>query len=149
MNRLAKTLKALSDPSRLKILKMLQRRGMCVCEITALLRLAQPTVSRHLKTLEEAGLVEGSKRGLWVEYRLSPAEDSPYAAPLLDRLRGWLEDDPEIQALDRLIPQVSRDNLCSARPENGALAPAHDRSRDGQGSEAGRPGTGRGPERTT
>lgn len=145
MNRLAKTLKALSDPSRLKILKMLQRRSMCVCEVTALLGLAQPTVSRHLKTLEEAGLVGSSKRGLWVEYRLSPAEDSPYAAPLLDRLRDWLEEDPEIQAQDRLIPQVNRDNLCPVRPsvqsEDGAAAPSLDPSRESPPPEPDRAGS--------
>jgi ArsR family transcriptional regulator len=57
-----KVMKALSDPNRVKLLKMLQKRMMCVCEIQAALGIAQPTVSKHLKLLEDAGLVIGRKR---------------------------------------------------------------------------------------
>jgi len=66
MRDFIKVMKALSDPSRVKILKMLQHRDMCVCEIQAALGLAQPTISKHLKILEEAGLVGFTKDGLWV-----------------------------------------------------------------------------------
>lgn len=57
-------IKALSDPNRVKLLKMLQERVMCVCEIQAALGIAQPTVSKHLKILESAGLVGRKKDGL-------------------------------------------------------------------------------------
>ncbi|MEJ2691154.1 MAG: metalloregulator ArsR/SmtB family transcription factor, partial [Deltaproteobacteria bacterium] len=70
MNTLIKIMKALSDPSRVKIIKMLEYREMCVCEIREVLGLAQPTVSKHLKVLEEAGLVKRRKEGLWVNYCL-------------------------------------------------------------------------------
>ena len=67
MKELIRVMKALSDPNRVKILKLLQHRpGMCVCEIQALLEIAQPTVSKHLKALEDAGLVDHRKDGLWV-----------------------------------------------------------------------------------
>ena len=49
-----KVMRALSDPNRVKIVKMLQHKAMCVCELRAALGVAQPTVSKHLKILEEA-----------------------------------------------------------------------------------------------
>jgi DNA-binding transcriptional ArsR family regulator len=61
-------LKALADANRVKIVKLLQHRTMCVCELQGALGLAHPTVSKHLKILEEAGLVVSSKDGLWVNY---------------------------------------------------------------------------------
>ena len=64
-------MKALSDPNRVKIVKMLQHRLMCVCELREALQIAQPSVSKHLKVLEEAGLVDYKKDGLWVNYHLN------------------------------------------------------------------------------
>jgi ArsR family transcriptional regulator len=105
-------MKALSDPSRVKIMKLLQRRQLCVCELTAGLGLAQPTVSKHLKILEEAGLVTSTKEGLWVNYRLADGESSPYAAALIGNLRHWLNDDPEIMRLYERLPHLNRETLC-------------------------------------
>jgi ArsR family transcriptional regulator len=92
-------MKALSDSNRVRLLKLLQKRDMCVCEIQAVLKIAQPTVSKHLKSLDQAGLVKRKKQGLWVNCSLSDGEGSPYAASLLGYLRHWLEDDPEIRSL--------------------------------------------------
>ena len=58
MRSFVKVMKALSDPRRVTILKMLQHRSMCVCEIQAALGVSQSTVSKHLKVLWEAGLVD-------------------------------------------------------------------------------------------
>ncbi len=106
-------MKAVSDPNRVKILKLLQRRELCVCEIQAAIGLAQPTVSKHLKILEDAGLVTFSKDGLWVNYRISDGSSSPYAAALLGNLRHWLEDDPEIRELINKLPELDREKICS------------------------------------
>ena len=54
MKNFIKVMKALSDPNRIKIIKILQHKMMCVCELRAALEIAQPTVSKHLKILEEA-----------------------------------------------------------------------------------------------
>jgi ArsR family transcriptional regulator len=105
-------MKALSDPNRVKFLKILQNRMMCVCEIQVLVGIAQPTVSKHLKILEEAGLVTSRKDGLWVNYQLSDGGKSPYAATVLGNLRHWLSDDPDIRALVERIPGVSREEIC-------------------------------------
>jgi len=73
MRELLRALKAAGDESRLRILNMLRLRPLCVCEIAEVLGLAQSTVSRHLKILEDSGLLERTKDGLWVEYALAPA----------------------------------------------------------------------------
>lgn len=63
-----KLFKALADTKRLRILKLLGVREMCVCEVMIVLDLTQPTASHHLKILENAGLVKGRKEGRWVYY---------------------------------------------------------------------------------
>jgi ArsR family transcriptional regulator len=85
---------------------------MCVCELQGVLGLAQPTVSKHLKILEEAGLVVSSKDGLWVNYAPSDGSRSPYVASLLGNLRHWLEDDPDIRRAVDQLPFVNREDLC-------------------------------------
>ncbi len=115
MKKFIGVMKALSDPNRVKLLKLLQRRDMCVCEIQAALGIAQPTVSKHLKALEAAGLVEGVKEGLWVNYSLSDGESSPYAANLLGNLRHWLNDEPEVRDLCDRSDGLSRIDLCRSR----------------------------------
>ena len=107
-----KVMKALSDPNRIKILKLLQHKEMCVCELKGALEIAQPTVSKHLKVLEEAGLVTYRKEGLWVNYSLSGGKASPYAASLLGNLQHWLEEEPEIKTLVDKIPFLDREELC-------------------------------------
>jgi ArsR family transcriptional regulator len=67
--------KALGDRTRLRILGLLQAGEICVCDIHGSLDLPQPTVSRHLAYLRNAGLVVGRKEGLWVHYRLAPLAD--------------------------------------------------------------------------
>ena len=99
MKEFIKVMKALSDPNRVKLLKMLQKGEMCVCKIQDALGIAQPTVSKHLKILEDAGLVSRRKEGLWAHYSLTDGSQSRYAASLLGNLRHWLADDPEILAL--------------------------------------------------
>ena len=120
MKDFIKVMKALSDPNRVKLLKMLQRREMCVCEIQAALGIAQPTVSKHLKVLEGAGLVGRKKDGLWVNYHLSNGGSSPYAASLLGNLRHWLEDDAKVRELLVKSEGLRREDLCGVKEENPA-----------------------------
>jgi ArsR family transcriptional regulator len=115
MKEFIKVMKALSDPNRVKLLKMLQGRVMCVCEIQAALEIAQPTVSKHLKILEDAGLVDREKDGLWVNYSLGNGNQSPYAASLMGNLRHWLNDDTEIRDLVGRSEEIRREDLCRTR----------------------------------
>lgn len=112
MKDFVKVMKALSDPNRIKIIKMLQHKTMCVCEMQEALQVAQPTVSKHLKLLEDAGLVTFKKDGTWVNYHLADGANSPYVASLLGNLRHWLEHDPQIEDLIKKIPSIRRENIC-------------------------------------
>ncbi|MCW4007198.1 MAG: metalloregulator ArsR/SmtB family transcription factor [Candidatus Bathyarchaeota archaeon] len=67
----SKFFKALADPTRLRILGLLQAREMCVCEVMVALELTQPTASHHLGILENVGLVKKRKEGKWVFYSLA------------------------------------------------------------------------------
>ncbi len=112
MKSFVKVMKAFSDPNRVKIIKLLQQKSMCVCELQGALNLAQPTVSKHLKILEEAGLVDYKKDGLWVNYFLADGRSSPYAASLLGNLRHWLNEDPDIAELMKKAPFINRADIC-------------------------------------
>ena len=111
MKEFIKVMKAASDPTRVKILKMLGKRSLCVCEIQTALGTAQSTASKHLKILEEAGLVRSEKDGLWVNYLLSDGEQSPFAANLLGNIRHWLNDEPDITALLNNLSEIDRTKI--------------------------------------
>jgi len=82
-SRRSKFFKALADPTRLRILKLLSVREMCVCEIMTALNLTQPTTSHHLRILEDVGFVGSRKDGKWVFYSLT----MPKLVKEIDRLR--------------------------------------------------------------
>lgn len=72
---IAPLLKALADPVRLRLLSLVGSHGAgeaCVCDLNVAFDLSQPTISHHLKVLYEAGLLDRSKRGVWVYYRVRP-----------------------------------------------------------------------------
>ncbi len=75
---LVQALKAVADPTRLKILRMLKQKGccsigksegMCACDIEERIKLSQPTISHHMAILAKAGLVQAQKEGLWMWYQ--------------------------------------------------------------------------------
>lgn len=108
MKEFIRVMKALSEPTRVKILKILEKRSMCVCELQTAIGAAQSTTSKHLKILEDAGIVESNKDGLWVNYMLADGRQSPYAASLLGNLRHWLNDDTEVRGLMGAISEIDR-----------------------------------------
>ncbi|MFK5582202.1 metalloregulator ArsR/SmtB family transcription factor [Serinicoccus sp. LYQ131] len=83
---LSATLKALGDPLRLRMLSAVatdERGESCVCDLAELADVSQPTVSHHLKTLKEAGLLSAQRRGTWVWYRIADGRQGAVTA-LLD-----------------------------------------------------------------
>ena len=78
----ADVLKAIADPSRLEILEILSPEIRCNCHLQEVLDLAPNLLSYHLKVLREAGLIEGTKRGRWVDYSLTPDARARIAAAL-------------------------------------------------------------------
>ncbi|MDE2143188.1 MAG: helix-turn-helix transcriptional regulator [Elusimicrobia bacterium] len=73
---------AFSDPIRRRVVRLLSRRTLCVCDLTGALGVPQPTVSRHLAALQRAGVVRVEKRGRWRHYGLAEA-GNPVAEHLL------------------------------------------------------------------
>ena len=83
-SRVASLARALADPVRVQILDALRARPgeLCQCELAPLLPISQPTLSHHLRKLQETGLVEVERRGRWAYYSLAPGS--------LEGLRAWL-----------------------------------------------------------
>jgi ArsR family transcriptional regulator len=81
-------LKALADPTRLRILALLAAGEICVCHIHTALDVPQPTASRHLAYLKKSGLVEARKVGLWKHYRLKPTSDAAVQAVVDSAVRA-------------------------------------------------------------
>lgn len=87
---------------------------MCVCEITSVLGIAQPSVSRHLSIMREAGLLDDEKDGIWVNYSLSRSTDDVIAT-IMTSLRRWGNDDPDIRADREKARSVNRAEVCGTR----------------------------------
>ncbi|HEX6313303.1 MAG TPA: metalloregulator ArsR/SmtB family transcription factor [Gemmatimonadaceae bacterium] len=74
--------KAFADPTRIRILNVLAAGELCVCDVVDLLRLPQPTVSRHLAYLRRMGLVDVTRETRFAHYRLAEAEHAVHEALL-------------------------------------------------------------------
>jgi ArsR family transcriptional regulator len=112
MREFLKITKALSDKTRVRVLKMLQQKTMCVCEVQAVLGVAQSTTSKHLQILEDAGLIKRTKEGLWVNYDIDEDSRNPFAGEIINDLVGMLNDDPEVKADIEKAKRASRFELC-------------------------------------
>ncbi|MDL2314470.1 metalloregulator ArsR/SmtB family transcription factor [Desulfovibrio sp. OttesenSCG-928-C14] len=90
--------KALTDENRLRVLMILRGRELCVCQLTAFLDLAPSTTSKHLSVLKQARLIDSSKHGKWVYYRLADgARGSSAVRAALALVTENLADNPVIQ----------------------------------------------------
>jgi ArsR family transcriptional regulator len=112
MREITRIFKALSDSNRIRILKMLEVKPLCVCEITDVLRLATSTVSKHLSILREADLIADSKEGKWVIYRLNPSTENEPVNKLLPLIKQWLPDDAIINQDLKKVKVVDRNQIC-------------------------------------
>jgi len=92
LESLARQHKALGEPSRLRIVRLLKQSSLCVCEIEAILELPQYAVSRHLSVLRQAGLVEGWREGTWMHYRLAEKLSPAWNRALEALCQVWDED---------------------------------------------------------
>ena len=108
MKTTSKLFKALSDETRLRILKMLEARPLCVCEIQYVLKGSQPNVSHHLKTLSDAGLVESKKDGLWIDYRLPDKPPTPLHAAVLSLVKKSLGNEQVVKKDRNVVKIVDR-----------------------------------------
>lgn len=103
----------LSDKNRIRILMMLSRKSLCVCEITEILELSASTVSNHLSILKAAGFINDSKDGKWVNYSINNEIKDPKIQQIFLMLPMWLNSDEIINADIAKINEVDRKILCS------------------------------------
>jgi len=89
--------KAISDETRVRILKLLGTGELCVCQLMAILELGQSTVSKHLGILKNAGLIDVRREWTWSFYRLSKKGGNRYTRDFLRLMASVLNDDPLIQ----------------------------------------------------
>ena len=116
-------LKAAGDPTRTRILKLLESGPLCVCQVQAVLGLAPSTVSKHLTLLKVAGLVTDRRDGRWIHYALAVDGRNRHARAVLALLRGPLDREPRIledRRRLRSVKTVPVETLCALPPARRA-----------------------------
>lgn len=108
-----KIFKALSDPNRLRILKMLQVKPLYACEIRELLNLAGSTVSKHLSILKESGFIIIDKEGKWVNFKINPNPPDQRISSILSTLDFWIADNDIIISDLKKVSKVDRFKICA------------------------------------
>ncbi|MHB9146596.1 MAG: ArsR/SmtB family transcription factor [Symbiobacteriia bacterium] len=114
MNEHIVLLKTLADPTRLKLLKLVLKEELCVCELQELLQISQPAVSQHVAKLKTAGVVVERRAGMWTYYQ----GDAQRLNAALGALAAFLEIDPvDIPAMAGEVERrstLSRVEICGA-----------------------------------
>lgn len=110
MEQTEKIFKIFADKNRIRILKLLEQRKMCVCELAFILKVTQPSISRHLKKMKKAGLVSDERDKFWTNYYL--VKDSAHGKALMNCLKKWLVKDTTVQSDLARMKIVNRTRLC-------------------------------------
>lgn len=125
-----KTFRALSDPTRLRVVLLLMEQDLCVCELMFILKMEQSRVSHQLRILREAGLIEDVREGRWMIYRVAPGRRNVLemfmGPPLEPKLRGSADT----------LRDVRRMNLCLRT----GVRQKHEVKPQSTGRHNGRPG---------
>ena len=120
MRELLAVMKALADPSRLRIVAALHGRELCLCQVVELVGLATSTVSRHVSILEQARLVDARKDGRWTYFRLADEQGRPAAREAAALVLEALAQDPQVRADSVRLKQILKINpekLCRQQSE--------------------------------
>jgi ArsR family transcriptional regulator len=113
LKELEKIIKALADRNRLRIIKLLEKRKLCVCEIAFILGITQPSVSRHLKKLSNAAMIDSEQDCFWTNYYLR--KDNLTSRALLTCLNKHLNKQSVIKHDLEKLKKVNRTRLCCKR----------------------------------
>ena len=120
MRDVVKIFKALADPTRLRIMLMLRKQELCVCELMFILEMEQSRVSHHMRVLRDAGIAEDVREGRWIIYRIpEEARDlvrNLFAGALRDRIEGTAEAAGDLRKIEACIKENLRGRVCEARP---------------------------------
>jgi ArsR family transcriptional regulator len=104
--------KALGDPNRIRIMKMVSVRELCLCELREILGLSNSTVSKHLTILRDAGLLLDSKEGKWVNFRVNADADQQVIRSVISLIGESFNDDDAVRADLKRIRTVDRKKIC-------------------------------------
>lgn len=119
MKKTAQIFKALSDETRLRVMKLLQERELCVCELIQVLEMSQPRISRHLSVLKNAGLVNDRREGKWVYYSLKKGAENDDVKPILETISLVANDDSVVRNDNKNLKKAVRlseiEGCCSSR----------------------------------
>jgi len=120
MKDAVKVFKALADPTRLRIMLLLRRRELCVCELMFILEMEQSRVSHHMRVLRDAGIAEDLRDGRWIIYRV-PASASGliealFAGALRERIEGSGEAAEDARKLEACLRENIRSRVCETGP---------------------------------
>lgn len=116
MKDAVKIFKALADPTRLRIVLLLQRRELCVCELMFVLGMEQSRVSHHMRVLRDAGIVGDVREGRWIIYRVPeaarPLLEGLFAGALRERIEGSGEAGKDARKLEACVRENLRGRVC-------------------------------------
>lgn len=121
MKDVVKIFKALSDPTRLRIVLLLRQRELCVCELMFILKMEQSRVSHHMRVLRDGGIAETVRDGRWIIYRV-PDEvkgflDGLFSGTLRERIELSREASEDGRKLESCIQENIRGCVCESRPQ--------------------------------
>src|SRR5271163_421174 len=108
---------ALADPTRLRLLNLMNGREVCVCYLVEILRQPQPKISRHLAYMRRAGIVSARREGKWMHYRITAPTDQVAAAILntaLEAISVGREMQEDTALLSRACFEPKRFHLIGA-----------------------------------
>lgn len=107
MRNKVEILKALAETNRIRILMMLNRKSLCVCEITSILNINTSTVSTHLSILKNAGYIIDEKQGKWTNYRINP-EMNGFIKEIFELITSKFTDEKQIIDDAKKVDKVNR-----------------------------------------
>ena len=113
MEQLVQFFKALSDETRLRVMMLLTRGELCVCDLMIVLDEPQSKVSRHLAYLKHSGLTNSKRVGVWMHYSLKKASDEIYKAQI-NFLKGQLSHLPQFRMDREKLLHLKKQGGCKA-----------------------------------
>ena len=108
MKKTAQIFQALSDETRLRVIKLLEERELCVCELIQVLDMSQPRISRHLSVLKNAGLVDDRREGKWVYYSLCDGNENKAIKTILKTMTLLANDNSAVKKDKKKLKKAVR-----------------------------------------
>ncbi len=113
MNELTSVFQSLEEDTRLRILALLMEAGeLCVCDLIAILKMPQSTVSRHLSHLRNAGWLQDRREGVWIYYSIVK-QPGPLQQSLLPTIRYFLHQQEIVKQDMESLKELSRGSHCA------------------------------------